>query len=192
MPYRCFWLEPTARERRYLRRFTWTGDGKCPNRPDWGHDAQAQIEDAPISQSPDGNVIGDMWPHDDPRWPTHCACGYEFKESDQWQLFRQTIYIRQDTGEETTLRDAPVGAMYDAPWLHTMHRYRCIDGQTLIIKLPDGGEWVIDGESISGGYWERTGKPPVITARPSILSSRYHGWLTAGLLSDDLEGRHYD
>ena len=24
------------------------------------------------------DAIGDNWPHDDPRWPTHCDCGYEF------------------------------------------------------------------------------------------------------------------
>ncbi len=190
MPWTCFMLTPTTRERRYLRRFTWQTEGECPAHRHWGHDAMVLIEEGPISQTPGGNVCGDLWPHADPRWPILCSCGYAFQEGDQWQLFRRTIYVRADNGEETTLQEAPIGAMYDAPWLHGMHHFRLVDGQTLVVKLPGGGEWVIDGESSSGGYWQRSGTPPKITARPSILTSNYHGWLTDGLLSDDLERRH--
>ncbi len=50
----------------------------------------------------------------DPRWPTHCPCGYEFQPKDEWQVFRESLYRREDTGEEWPMRELPPGAMYDA------------------------------------------------------------------------------
>lgn len=68
----------------------------------------------------------------------------------------------------------------------------------LLIQLPDG-PWCMDGiasgdDTESG--WTVTGEPPEITVKPSINSRAgqpggYHGFLTAGILSDDLEGRTY-
>ncbi len=191
MPWTCFMLTPTERERRWLRRYTFSHPSACPHHL-YGHDAEVRIEDGRVAERPqDAAVNDDPGNHDDPRWPRRCSCGYQFMPKDEWQLFRRTIYLRADNGAETTLAEAPVGAMYDAPWLHGMHHYRVVDGQTLVVKLPGGAEWVIDGESSSGGFWERTGTPPRITARPSILTPNYHGWLTDGVLSDDLEGRQY-
>ncbi len=62
----------------------------------------------------------------------------------------------------------------------------------LFVCLPNGNHWCVDQRE-SGGTngWTVTGVPPCITARPSILSVDYHGWLTDGVLSDDLEGRTY-
>lgn len=57
-----------------------------------------------------------------------------------------------------------------------------------------GGMWCIDGKASNaqdGSGWVVTGEAPNITARPSISMHRYHGWLTNGELSDDLEGRTY-
>ena len=62
----------------------------------------------------------------------------------------------------------------------------------LILRLPDGTDWLVDGLSTSGGGWDISGEAPNITARPSIQSPGFHGWLTNGVLSDDLEGRKYD
>jgi hypothetical protein len=62
----------------------------------------------------------------------------------------------------------------------------------LMVALPDGEFWMVDQRfrgKASG--WTVTGSPPAITARPSIVSDGYHGWLTDGVLSDDLEGRTY-
>jgi hypothetical protein len=68
----------------------------------------------------------------------------------------------------------------------------------LLIELPDG-PWCMDGlasgDSTKAG-WAVTGEPPAITVYPSINSQAgyrqgYHGFLTAGVLSDDLEGRTY-
>jgi len=61
----------------------------------------------------------------------------------------------------------------------------------LCVRLPGGAifhpQMPPDGEAAG---WEISGEPPRITVRPSInWVGRYHGWLTDGVLSDDLEGR---
>lgn len=67
----------------------------------------------------------------------------------------------------------------------------------LFVVTP-AGPWCVDAQSTdgSGQYtghgWTVTGEVPNITATPSInMPGRYHGWLTNGILSDDLEGRTY-
>ena len=62
----------------------------------------------------------------------------------------------------------------------------------ICIKLPDGHIWCIDQKASNGiEGWAVSGEVPNLTARPSILTERYHGWLTDWVLSDDLEGRTY-
>ena len=67
-----------------------------------------------------------------------------------------------------------------------------------VLCLPNGGHWHIYGRMADGSPgWDVTGELPNITARPSILAhangvhEEYHGWLTDGVLSDDIEGRTY-
>lgn len=167
--------------------------GPCPqSQYGYGHDASVRIEDGAVIPLDGGYIAGDEdYPHDDPRWPSACACGYVFQTSDRSQCRHERIYVRPDTGEGYELRPGttPPGAMWDATWL--TDTWRGPDGRCLEMVLPDGHWWCIDGPSTSGGGWTRTGVPPRITARPSILSPRYHGWLTDGVLSDDLEGRTY-
>lgn len=57
----------------------------------------------------------------------------------------------------------------------------------LIVMLPNGDPFRIDTKaSVSGDGWAVSGVPPLITVSPSIhLVGYYHGWLTAGVLSDD-------
>jgi len=91
-------------------------------------------------------VSGDLHPHDDPRWPKKCEhCDYVFAEEDPWQLFTDRIYRRLDTGEETTLRDAPVGACWNASWLTEIDGpwFRGPDGRCLYVRTP-GGDWCPD------------------------------------------------
>lgn len=78
------------------------------------------------------------------------------------------------TGEEYPVHDAPPGAMFFADWYQ--------EGATLAVKLPDGTVWLIDLEYEPGKKWTRHGKPPAITATPSILTANYHGWLRDGQL----------
>ncbi len=66
--------------------------------------------------------------------------------------------------------------------------------KSLFVSLPDGVVWGIDqpaSNSKNNSGWLVTGEAPNITARPSIAVHNYHGWLTNGVLSDDLEGRTY-
>lgn len=194
MPTACFMLEPTGRVRWGLRRYSASGTpSPCPldtaRGADWGyHNATVHLGEEPEQRTERGHVSsGDEPPHDDPRWPTHCRCGYEFAADDHWQRVVDVLYRRADTGEECTLRDAPPGAMWDATWMPR----EAADGRSLVVKLPNGMDWWIDGPSSQGGRWTREGEPPHITARPSIWAGQgrpneYHGFLTAGVFSDPL------
>lgn len=191
----CFLLEPIGQASLSLRRFTWSKNGKCPAQPyDYGHDASVLIGRAPLVLTPEGYIASLPNPApSDPRWPKQCTCGYVFQDTDERQHNQRPLYRAPD-GQEYTIHpgDAPVGAMWDAPWLiHDAEPWIGPDGRCLMVRLPDGTDWTIDGPSRSGGRWTRTGDPPLITVRPSILSTKYHGWLTDGVLSDDLEGRQY-
>lgn len=200
MAWTCFLIVATDRCKRELRRFTWSAEQPCPLHEGSGHDAMVPIEDGPVLLSPEGYQLSEEAPRADPRWPTACACGYVFQERDQWQLFSQRIYVREDTGQEYTLKfrgpnAAPVGAMWDAPWnVERGEKWTGPDGRCLMVRLPpDGHDWCIDGPSSGDGPgWTRTGVPPMITVTPSILTPKYHGFLRDGVLTDDLDGRTYD
>jgi len=168
------------------------------------HDASVpfdEIED----QSSDGTIgpSTDKPDASDPRWPTHCECGYAFEESDEHQVFVERLYLRSDTGEAVTLRDAPPGALYYADWFPDEPYYRGPDGHHLVAKLPNGATWSIDGHASNctdtDGFWRgehkcwvRHGDPTTgnITVDKngatcnagagSILSGNYHGFLQNG------------
>jgi len=198
MPIQCFMLEPTFHAFRCLRRFTDHEDAPCPLTT-WGHDAQVPIEDGDVLLTPEGywRIHPEEHPRDDPRWPTYCACSYGFNVNDEWQLSGDRIYVRAGTNERYSLKfnsphAAPAGAMWYAPWFG--EPWQGPDGKTLMVRLPSGHDWCVDGPSSSGGGWTRTGTVPNITAMPSIWDRRpngYHGWLQNGVLTDDLEGRTY-
>lgn len=192
MAWTCFLIEPTGIARRYLRRYI--GDSHCSAEGNYYHDASVPIDECAVTVREDGVYdTPDLdVPHDDPRWPTHCACGYAFQDTDEWQVSVHRLYARTDTGEEVAWPDAPIGAMWYAPWYPK--QWAGPDGKILCVQTP-GGMWCIDQPSQNGSGWTRTGTPPTVTARPSIVarsgSGGYHGWLTDGVLSDDLEGRTY-
>jgi len=177
----CFLLAPTDKARLKLRRYK-SGSGTCEG-ADAYHNASTPFAVVPANLDKQGYLqpCDQLAPsHDDPRWPTKCeGCAYEFQEEDKWQLFQEMLYVRPDTGEVFTLREAPVGAMWDAFWLP----WKGSDGRSLVVMTP-AGEWSIDGPSESGGYWTRTGEPPRISVQPSIhFPGKYHGWLTNGVLT---------
>lgn len=185
--FTCFWLEPVARAERMLRRYYLTDGGtqsECST-PTGYHDVHVVVEqvDLPLDKPGSGD---DRWPHDDPRWPKACACGYTFAERDHWQHGVHRLYERSDTRELISLWGGrvPPGAMWDADWMGD--DYRGPDGRCLVVKTP-GGDWCIDGPASNGGRWTRSGTPPKITANPSIAvgdPQRYHGWLRDGVLVD--------
>lgn len=218
---RCFMLEETGRVNRYLRRFTFHKDAPCESAEgESGHDAWGeldQVEDPAhglgfeekreLAREADENenlellrkvVRGDLWPHDDGRWPDTCElCGYPFGPDDEWQLHQKDVWEpanpdrAPDGLEETELRNAPPGAMWDAYWMEGEGP----DGLYLVVKTPDGFEWQIDGAASNAQGqpgWERQGEPPRVTVRPSIGTPGYHGFLIDGEFTADIEGRSYD
>ncbi len=200
MAWPCFLVTPTDRERRSLRRYSGyrtpegtprpTVDRLCPASGTSYHNTHARIEDGPHGE---GHTLSRDWPRDDPRWPIHCTCGYAFRDDDEWQLFCERVFVAPDGTEHVLHGQVAPGLMVDATWLHGVTGYgdRSPDGMVLMLYLPGGVPWIIDGPASGGGHWERTGVPPAITVLPSIASPGYHGWLTDGELSADLEGRTY-
>jgi hypothetical protein len=184
----CFLVTPTDRVERQLRRFVFSRNvaTSCPGRFGY-HNGHAPFTEgkcvwdavAEVYRFPDD---ADTPPHDDPRWPAKCdECSYQFREADEWQLYREVIFVRPDTGETMTLRNCPPGAVWDAVW----YPDKGPDGRSLCVALPPNGgddHWHIDGFSQSGGKWSRTGTGANLTVTPSILTPRYHGFLTGGFL----------
>lgn len=107
--------------------------------------------------------------------PCNCGCGYKVDNS-------QPIYRRTDTGEEMTLGEAPVGAMWFADWYLRegdmrpgWDWYRGPDGHCLVVRVPNGSggvhDWMVDSRCSNCTLkddnvhkcWVRHGNPPDIT-----------------------------
>lgn len=187
----CFFLTPVETEERYLRRYASSNGGDdCPVHG--YHNAKAFIGTG--DHDPEQS-IGDNYSHESSRWPTHCDCGYEFKESDAWQLFRSRLYKCHDTNELMTLDQAPAGAMWYADWFG----FKGPDGHSLVVRTP-GGDWCVDSRASNCSMpdddkhqcWVRHGTPPRITVDKngntcnagagSIGQKTYHGFLRNGYL----------
>jgi len=65
----------------------------------------------------------------------------------------------------------------------------------LMVSLPGGEDFCLDSCSSNNDYahgWTVTGDAPNITVSPSInFTGRFHGFLTNGVLSEDVEGRMF-
>ena len=179
MPIKCFLIEPTGRAARWLRRYVSGKTTAYDCAGDW-HQSFVKIEDAP-----DTNRCPES-PHNDPRWPTACACGYKFQKDDIWQTFLLSLY-RMPNGEEVTLHDspppgattAPAGALWFSNWCPGPKKQEA----PFLWCMTPGGALGIDGTSSNGPGWTRIGTPPNVTVTPSILiTGSYHGFLTSGEL----------
>jgi hypothetical protein len=184
----CFWLEPTELGRSSLRRYENhpydpMPPPSCPENRMRYHDTDVVLGDIPYPfGTADSDPTPEDIPHDDPRWPKACdVCGTPFKDDDHWQHNVHRLYRGSPDGKLYSLRDAPPGAMYAATW----YPKKGPDGIALHVCLPPGGGddyWFVDGSASNGPGWTRTGTVPLITARPSIMTKRYHGFLTDGFL----------
>lgn len=199
---KCFWLEPSGIAAVSLRRFRFSQGYvkdsmgikdygkvdpdyyKCAN--GYGCNAHVVIGQEPYEAGVSVNSRTHEVPKDDPQWPKVCeVCGRAFEDGDEWQRNSSQLY-RRDTGELFLLATAPVGAMWDAQWYKDYKGYKKhVDGIMLVVKTP-GGDWCVDGPSYPnhGPGWERVGTIPEVTASPSILMPRYHGWLKNGWLEE--------
>jgi hypothetical protein len=218
MPYPAIptvWLEPTDRIAVGLRRYRSTaGDGlTCET----GYHSALMFtgeESAAYRETDHGRVLAarPSAPHDDPRWPVTCACGYGFVADDHWQDWQELLYRRTDTGEVVTLRErqssdeggpvsAPPGAAWDAWWMPKV--WRGPDGIALMVRLPNGHDWHVDGEASNctrkgdktHRCWVRHGDPRTeqvhvdkdgdtcAAGAGSIQAGDYHGFLAHGCLT---------
>lgn len=196
-----FWLEPTGEQNVGLRRYVASHTGAWACEEGW-HAALVITGTKPIVLDEEGRMpVQPKVSHDDPNWPTHCeqGCGYVFTDDDHWQEWGDQLYRRTDTGELTTLRDAPPGACWDASW---MPFHRGPDGICLMVKCPNGRDWAVDSEASNctrkgepHQCWVRHGDPrerkvtvdkngdTCAAGAGSILAGDYHGFLQAGILT---------
>lgn len=194
MGVKCFLIVDSGVTQIRLRRYQ-QGEG-CPL-PGKYHNAQS----AEVGRKPHkvgayicGGHVAD-YPKDDARWPKACACGYEFQDADEWQVFSEAIYRAED-GREFTLRDVPPGAMWDAWW--GSEHWKGPDGKSMTVVCPDGTQWCIDARASNCTMpedkvhrcWIRHGEPPNLTVDKngvtcaagagSIAVPGYHGFLQNG------------
>lgn len=137
----------------------------------------------------------------DPRWPTVCDhCGAALLEEDLASRRSGEPLYRAPDGAEYTLRAAPVGAMWDAVWMHS-HRVGP-DGMFLVVRTP-GGDWSVDDRASNCTMkdddvhrcWVRHGDPrsgnvhvdkagvTCAAGAGSIQCGPYHGFLQNGVLT---------
>lgn len=219
---KVFWVERTDRVQVRLRRFTFGSAGtevqpdhqKCPAR-EYGHDGEQILhENAPEAdwlQWPDHTDYRRTYrqlqnvPHDHPSWPKVCeACGQPFNEHARWQVNSPSLYTGAPDGRLYTLRTLPVGAMWNADWFGKLPAYTGPDGISLVVKLPNGNDWLVDGRASNCTLpnddvhkcWIRHGDPRTgnvhvdkqgntcSAGAGSILSGNYHGFLHNGYLVD--------
>lgn len=108
---------------------------------------------------------------------------------------------------ETRPEQPQVGDMWPAPWLVrdgdgrsfflsdaylAARKAGTVTRMPLIVRLPGGTDFCVDGPASGGGGWNVTGEPPAVTLTPSInVVGSYHGWITNGVITDDCEGRTF-
>lgn len=211
-----FFLEPTDFVRVELRRFTFSADRACVA-SEWGCDASVRIHEgaaraAWIEDNPERGTWrsrDEMVAPDDPRWPSRCdQCGIEFGDDGTCQVVPHPLFTGAPDGQLYTLREAPVGAMWDATWFDRAPAYTGPDGIALVVRTP-GGEWMVDSEASnctrpgdrSHKCWirhgdprdpqgRRTGQPLHVdkagdtcsAGAGSIICGTYHGFLHGGHL----------
>jgi hypothetical protein len=98
--------------------------------------------------------------------------------------------------------DQTIGWCYHAPFLAGREsigaRYKALQGSRapILIWTPAGwwcsDQMARDSMRWYGDGWSVTGDLPAITVTPSInFVGAYHGWVTAGVLTDDCDGRKF-
>lgn len=191
----CFWVEPNGRSIRTLRRYSrGRGGNRCPYMAGEYSYHTRSVEigefDATWTKEPHGKYVGLVRAEEyegDPRWPTRCECGYEFKPDDEWQAGQEPIYESEDGRRAWTSpahrRQPTPGAMFDTFWRPELRK---TDGLAISVVCPNGQVWCIDDKATSGGFWTREGTPPKLTVSPSIVAGDYHGFLRNGVLTASL------
>jgi hypothetical protein len=172
MPWPCFLIEEADPRVEYLI-FHKADDG-------YHRSVVAVLEGVEWDDKPDDPPDG---------WPTACPrCGVEMSRSERSMMGTRSWRRPGEDETRPDQHDWGAGAMFDASeW--AAESWRGADGRCWGVVLPPAGRgdfWLIDGPAASGERWTRTGEAPVLTVTPSILTPRYHGHLTAGVLTGSL------
>lgn len=192
----CFWTVPADTAIESFRRFVWTEKDKCPGRYGY-HNASVVLGVVPWPAGPGRSASPSKELRADPRWPKKCdGCSYVFVDTDEWQHNYDQHWRRLDGDPgRWTLRESPIGAMWDASWYSDS--WKGPDGLHLVVRLPNGVDWCVDGPSSDGkgvrkpNGWTRNGdpraNPPTVSASPSIWANQgepngWHGHLVKGKL----------
>lgn len=194
------WLEATDTVALGLRRYHRSPDASGFTCEAGYHSALHMIGTGPARRDERGYI---MPPKDidrgDSRWPNVCdSCGYMFTDDDQWQEWSEQLYTRSDTGETTTLRDAPPGSCWNAWWMPGLRP----DGIYLMVRCPNGQDWAVDSQASNctrpgepHACWVRHGDPrdcnvtvdkngdTCSAGAGSIVAGDYHGFLQSGVLT---------
>jgi len=197
-PIKCFWMEETGSVQRYLRQY----HSSCP--APWRF-LKGMLAYDIVSHQPNTTISLDSYnnqegiPHE--LWPSTCDCGHVFDKRDERDIFPDRIYRRTDSGETLSLRDAPVGAMWNAWWFPKC--WQGADGISLHVMCPGQHEWCVDArcsnctlpEDSIHKCWTRQGTPPDVDVSKaygptcsagggSIQTKDWHGFLRHGCLID--------
>ena len=187
MAWKLYLLQPLPFCRRTFRRFVFSSNLKCPL-PQGYHDvsvlvgARDPFEDSTLygtSVIPERELDELMGTS---KWPAKCPCGYAFQPTDELQDNRMRLFAGAPGGREYTIsdRDLPPGAC------------RMGADDNLYVRMPDGEDFSPTLNYGGGEKWSMVGTPPAITVSPSInCVGSYHGWIRAGVLTDDCEGRKF-
>lgn len=186
-PIQCFMVVDSGVARITLRRYSPSDNPNraCSVHPYGYHNATVEIGEAPAVKRDDCYLDSIETPHDDPRWPTHCACGYEFIPEDTWQTSQDEFMVREDGQEGRWVRrELPAGAMFYPCWLQPTAEEpnrplgfaEPTNGKVLSVICPENqdgtgtAEWIIDSycsncdrKGERHHCWCRHGVPPNIT-----------------------------
>lgn len=157
MSIKTFFLEKSNKVQQILRRYT-SGGGECSHMQNLGyHDARVVLGNVEVPELPgdayhaletntcsvyDGKV-GGVIDVNDHRWPKQCLCGYTFEDSVDKHYWPQRLYQRIDNGELMTLREAPVGAMWQVDFEGMLGP----DGKSLVVRIPKSHNWMVDARA---------------------------------------------
>lgn len=190
-PIRCFLVEDSGVSKVTLRRYCQYDKPHraCSVHPYGYHNATVEIGEIPTVKTGDCYLASLDTPRDDPRWPTHCVCGYEFAPEDDWQTSQDEFMVPAPGNEGVepnrwVRRELPAGAMYFPCWMQPKpdNSWTGIgfseptDGSVLTVicpQNPDGtgqAEWIVDGycsncdrKGERHHCWCRHGQAPWIT-----------------------------
>lgn len=205
---KVFFCEPTDQVFTRLRVYE-SGEGvpECPLNPGkYGyHNASTPnvaMRTIPLDEElPASGHTGEF--EGDDRWPSACPCGHVFGPNATRSVRHARLIRRTDTGELFDgYRELPPGAIWNADWMCDRDGWVGPDGRSLVCKLPDGHDWMIDGQATNCTMkddnvhkcWVRHGRPEDGTLHVdknghtcaagagSIATPKWHGFLHNGHL----------